>query len=591
VPLATQRHGAVEERQPDALRSGRVSAWLSPTGTALRDVALDGEIVLRGLAFVARDENWGTLPLSAAPQIRRSGDEIEVEASGSGTFPNGDLTWRVIFRISPNVVEARSTVRSSQGFLTNRTGLVVLHGLSACRGQKVEITHSNGRASHSVFPVQVSPHQPFMDMTAMAHRTPHGAGVHIAFEGEVFETEDQRNWTDASYKTYSRPLALPFPYKIAQEESIEQGVRVTFEARASIPAQAQTHPRTQTSAPMPRLGAGLPVVRPVPDDATVAAIKGVGLASIALEIDPEEREWAESLARYLAVVQGPIRLNCRLGHETDHVRALSTVKEVLAGRRPVGISLWDAAQEAVAFARALWPDISLGGGTGAFFAEFNRGTLPSGIDYATWTTNPTVHASDDDTLGESIEPLGDILATARAKAPGRDLVIGPLTLAMRFNPNATSAEARRIETPPDSRQHTVLAASWLLGTIAGFIDPAVKDLIVFELAGPKGLIQQNGVLSPSGHLVSRLAALAGCRTESVTWAHEPRARGLLIHGPAGRVLVLTQARAVSARLALPEGRWTMAERLGPDGFAACLQQAGGMIDVDGFGVVWLAEAN
>ena len=28
------------------------------------------------------------------------------------------------------------------------------------------------------------------------------------FEGDLFEMEDQRNWTDGSFKTYSTPLAL-----------------------------------------------------------------------------------------------------------------------------------------------------------------------------------------------------------------------------------------------------------------------------------------------------------------------------------------------------------------------------------------------
>jgi hypothetical protein len=128
-----------------------VSVELNPAGTALRDVAFDGEVVLRGLAFVARDENWGTLPLAAAPQIRRSDDTIEIEAAGEGDYPNGDLSWHILFRIAPKGIEARATVRSSRGFLTNRTGLVVLHGLSACRGQEVVITHADGGSTRSAF--------------------------------------------------------------------------------------------------------------------------------------------------------------------------------------------------------------------------------------------------------------------------------------------------------------------------------------------------------------------------------------------------------------------------------------------------------
>ena len=32
--------------------------------------------------------------------------------------------------------------------------------------------------------------------------------------GDVFEIEDQRNWTDGSFKTYSTPLSLPFPVPV-----------------------------------------------------------------------------------------------------------------------------------------------------------------------------------------------------------------------------------------------------------------------------------------------------------------------------------------------------------------------------------------
>ena len=39
--------------------------------------------------------------------------------------------------------------------------------------------------------------------------------ANVAFDGDIFEMEDQRNWTDASYKIYSTPLRLPFPCRCA----------------------------------------------------------------------------------------------------------------------------------------------------------------------------------------------------------------------------------------------------------------------------------------------------------------------------------------------------------------------------------------
>ena len=43
--------------------------------------------------------------------------------------------------------------------------------------------------------------------------------------------EDQRNWTDASYKTYVRPLALPWGYTLAKGSRHEQSVQLSFDGR------------------------------------------------------------------------------------------------------------------------------------------------------------------------------------------------------------------------------------------------------------------------------------------------------------------------------------------------------------------------
>jgi hypothetical protein len=65
--------------------------------------------------------------------------------------------------------------------------------------------------------------------------------VALRFAGDVFEMEDQRNWTDASFKTYGRPLARAFPYRIGPGERVRQSV--TIEARTSSgPIRSETGP-------------------------------------------------------------------------------------------------------------------------------------------------------------------------------------------------------------------------------------------------------------------------------------------------------------------------------------------------------------
>ena len=65
-----------------------------------------------------------------------------------------------------------------------------------------------------------------MDIRSLAW-TLDGVATTATFEGEVFEMEDQRNWTDASYKTYSTPLERPFPVVVAAGAVIEQSVAFT----------------------------------------------------------------------------------------------------------------------------------------------------------------------------------------------------------------------------------------------------------------------------------------------------------------------------------------------------------------------------
>ena len=51
----------------------------------------------------------------------------------------------------------------------------------------------------------------------------------VIMEGDTFETEDQRNWTDASFKTYCTPLGLPFPVEIKKGDVVEQSITIGLE--------------------------------------------------------------------------------------------------------------------------------------------------------------------------------------------------------------------------------------------------------------------------------------------------------------------------------------------------------------------------
>ena len=82
--------------------------------------------------------------------------------------------------------------------------------------------------------------------------------VSFEFEGALFEVEDQRNWSDASFKTYSAPLAPSFPHAAQAGEQIRQSVRITVEG-APDTAEACETPLIKYGSPvgrMPAIGVG-----------------------------------------------------------------------------------------------------------------------------------------------------------------------------------------------------------------------------------------------------------------------------------------------------------------------------------------------
>ena len=102
--------------------------------------------------------------------------------------------------------------RAAEDFQTCRTGFVILHPLKGFVGKKVTVEHADGTIEKSVIPEEIVPDQPFLLVRAMTHSPLRGVTAELRMEGDTWEAEDHRNWTDASFKTYSRPLSLPYPY-------------------------------------------------------------------------------------------------------------------------------------------------------------------------------------------------------------------------------------------------------------------------------------------------------------------------------------------------------------------------------------------
>jgi D-apionolactonase len=78
-----------------------------------------------------------------------------------------------------------------------------------------------------------------MDLRALTHEAAPGLRVTCRMEGDTFEMEDQRNWTDASFKTYCTPLAEPFPVLVEPGDRVDQQVTVIVSQTADQSANGQ----------------------------------------------------------------------------------------------------------------------------------------------------------------------------------------------------------------------------------------------------------------------------------------------------------------------------------------------------------------
>ena len=94
-------------------------------------------------------------------------------------------------------------------------------------------------------------------------------------------------------------------------------------------------------------------------------------------------------------------------------------------------------------ARAAGLPAAVGGGSRTDFAQLNMqpALIPfAELDFVTYAINPQVHAFDDLSIVETLGVQAATVESARALAGDRPVVVGPITLRPRFNPNATAPE-------------------------------------------------------------------------------------------------------------------------------------------------------
>ncbi len=487
---------------------------------------------------MVRDRNWDTAAL-VVDRVKDSGSTLTLHVRSEGLGSSFRGVVRVEARGDRLVV--LTDLESERDFATNRTGLVVLHP-PRLAGRPLRVTHSDGSTEESSFPATISPHQPVLDISELSWLHG-GTEVSVSFEGDVFEMEDQRNWSDASFKTYSRPLAIPFPYAIAADERVRQAVHIDVrEVAAATEPEAPDLIRLRVGGPGLEVALGAatsPDPLPAPD--------GPSPAAVLVELDLRTPGWKAALDRAGASGR-PLDVRVIGTAQTAFGGLGAALAEAAAspGIARIGVFEADLHVTDAAMLAALRAEIASAGlrvpviaGSRAHFTELNREWLnrewqaiPREVDGVAFSVTPLFHSLGTEQLIESVAVQRTIAQQAVELAGGVPVHIGPVTLRPRFNDVATTPQAlptradltegygAEFTGAADSRQAAPELAAWTIASAAALGVPGVASIAWFEECGPRGIRSLTGAPYPVAAAIAALADLFAPGAE-LLWGDSP----------------------------------------------------------------------
>jgi D-apionolactonase len=591
------------------LRAGPISLLYTADGD-LRNIRLGNQEILNRLYVAVRDHNWNTIPVELSNvEIDDQGDAFHIRYDATHRQGNIDFFWQGhidgeadgTLRFAMDG-EARST------FLSNRIGFCILHP-ATCAGKACKVEHVDGSAEAGEFPRYISPHQPFFAIRAITHEVIPGVEAEVRMEGETFEMEDQRNWTDASYKTYSTPLALPFPVEVPAGKQERQLVSITLrgdlpEATSGEERESTFHVGEMQMGALPRLGLGLSTQESSLDRKEIERLRALHIAHLRVDIDFAQPDWDDHLRRAADEADAVgSRLEVAIHLSDQAEEQLKALRDLIQEIRPP-VQHWlifhvnekETGSRWLELARQYLGDYDraadIGAGTNNYFTELNRNRPHAEVmDLVCYSINPQVHAFDNRSLMETLPVQATTVESARQFVGDRPLAITPITLRPRFNPNATGAEEASEESLPsqvDERQMSRFAAAWIVGSLKSMAESSVAHATYYETVGWRGVMETRegspmpeqfrsipGGVYPLYHIIADVAgcagapALAGCssdpmRVDGLVFRRNNKVRILLanmtndtqevtvIHGgQSARFRVLDEENAVDA-MSAPE---------------------------------------
>ena len=542
---------------------------------ALRYIRYRGVEVLRGIAYLLRDKNWGTYsPIIENLKIKqgKAGFVVSYNATCRDTEQTLSYMAKIEGKVDGSLVFSATGLPQTD-FVTNRSGFVVLHPLDGVAGKPVAVEHVDGTREKSKFPKVISPGQPIFDIRSLKHTVMPGVTATVVMEGNKFEMEDHRNWMDASYKTYVCSLLDPWPYTLAKGKAFTQSISLLIAGRPARAAVKRDGGIVQVTMGgpgqrLPAIGIGVPMQEAEASLACSDLVSAAAPAHLVCQLDGRAEGQvaaAQAFAQLKDRTKTPVTLEIVLPAKLTAEREMSDIADKLrkGGLQPNAVVVTQAHdlksfqpnaprpagptyEEMASAAREAFPGVPVGGGMLSYFTELNRKPPPQGVfDFITHTVCPIVHSADDLSVMETLESLPWIIASTRAMIGKSSYHLGPSSIPCRDNPYGAGVAAnpnseRVCLSGTDPRQRGLFAAAWTLGLAAAATQGKLDAISLGSFTGPQGVVYRkhdyvqpgfdgsDASVYPIYHILAGLGRASGTRhIETVNGA--PRKIAALAH--------------------------------------------------------------
>ncbi len=549
----------------------------------LRYLKLGSTELLRMIYFALRNEQWGTVPLVVTEQdIQTTTEGFSVHYRAQNQRQGKAVVeWEcALTGLSSGSVEFGIRGTFQETFRSRRAGFCVLHPLHSTRGQSFTVTTPAGETVTYEFPRHIAPHQPATNIQAMHWTTDNDIRCALEFAGDTFEMEDQRNWTDASYKTYCTPLDRPAPVTYQPGEVVEQRVVFRLLSPAKVGPtdnQVQIHWEGTKTTDWPTVGSCVPLNLDEVDPASVELLQQLPLDSLRADLRWGSPGWEQRWHRIRTFAQRvgkPLHLvlhyqegdTNQLLTQLAHDVTPTTLEAISVVKTNQAVAADSLTQKVIPQLRQRFPTVKIGIGTAYYFTLLNRNRPDlSGADFTFYANSAQVHAFDEASMVETLAGQADTVVSARQFAEDFPIRVSPVGLHARFNPDASAPPTSTLTYafPPDPRQDSLFAAGWLVGCLAALAQAGAAHVDFFDAVGTRGLVRK-GQPNPTYRVLRRILDQQPRRTVSVSSNNSLAVSALGFVGSSGVVLYIVNHRSVPVTVTLAaDPKWSITWQLDP----------------------------